>query len=509
MALAAAGCTTGSDSGGSGGTDTLTIAVGADIDTFDPQAQVSASVIQRLQQVVESLTTLGADGTLKPLLATEWKAAPDGMSWDFTLRQGVTFSDGTPLNAAAVKFSLDRVNSPETLKARPDALVVIKSTEVVDDTHVRINLKSKYPALPRALSLPVGGILSPDATRKAPNSVQQVVAPVGTGPYAFKENVKGDHLTLTANQSYWGDKPTFATQIWKVVPEATSRLALLKSNGADIILDPPGTDLASLREDDSVELTLVNATNAVQLVMKTQSKQAPQLADPRVRQALSYAINREQIVKVLAYGAAEPLKSPVVPWTFGACDANNYAYDPAKAKQLLAEAGATNLKLRMGAPNGRYLNDYKIGEAVAGDLRAAGVQVDLANPTDFPTYLATVYTPPQEATLDVYIMGLGSVFLDGGHALRNYLKANFPPTGYNGGYYDSPEFDQMVNTLNQEGDETVRAGLICDAQKKLMRDAPAAFLYALQVPVAVSAELTGLIGHPAGMINPSWVKPKS
>lgn len=502
----AAGCTTGSSSsGGGGGTSgTLTIAVGADIDTFDPQAQVSASVIQRLQQVVESLTTLDEKGDLQPLLATSWKEAPDGLSWTFTLRQGVKFHDGTPMNAAAVKFSLDRVNDPNTLKARPDALTVISSTEAVDDTHVKVNLKNKYPALPRALSLPVGGITSPEGAKKAPNTPQQLVAPVGTGPYVYVKNTKGDALTLTRNDDYWGDKPTYKTQIWKVVPEATSRLALIKSGGADIILDPPGTDLAGLRKDSSVTVEQINATNAVQLVMKEQGA-APQLADVRVRQAISMAINRKEIVDKLAFGAAEELKSAMVPTTFGACDAQNYPFDPDRAKQLLAEAGATNLTLRMAAPNGRYLNDYKIGEAVAGNLRAVGINVDLANPTDFPTYLSTIYTPPADSTVDIYLIGLGSVFLDGSHALRSFTKANFPPTGYNGGYYDNPKFEQLVAKADQESAESTRKDLICNAQKVLMKDAPSAFLYALKVPVVMSSKLTGLIGNPAGLINPAWV----
>jgi peptide/nickel transport system substrate-binding protein len=509
LVLSTTACGGGS---GSSGTDkkseTLTIAVGADIDTFDPQAQVSASVMQRLQQVVESLTLIDPDGNLQPLLATKWEAAADGMSWTFTLRENVKFSDGEPFNADAVKFSLDRINSPATLKARPDALGIIKSTEVVDPTHVKINLKSPYPAIPRAVSLPVGGIISPKATRTAPNSVEQVVAPVGTGPYVFKENVKSDHLALTSNPNYWGKKPTFKTQIWKVVPEATSRLALLKSKGADVILDPPASNLASLQKDSSVSVTLINATNAVSLYFKNNSKHAPQLSNPEVRRALSYAINRDQIIKVLAFGAAAPLNSPVPPWVFGSCDAGNYGYDPAKAKQLLADAGATNLSIRMVAPNGRYLNDYKIGEAVAGDLRAVGVNVTLANPTDFPTYLNTIYTAPEQSQVDAYIIGLGSVFLDGGHAIRSYMTQNVPPGGFNGAYYSNKEFDALMSKVDQEGNEATRKGLICDALKILVKDAVGVYMYGLRVPVVSSSNLTGLTGNPAGLVNTSWVEPK-
>lgn len=487
----------------------LRIAIGADIDTFDPQAQVSVTVMQRLQQVVESLTVIDPKGDLKPQLATKWAAASDGMSWIFTLRQKVTFSDGEPFNAAAVKFSLDRINSPATLKAKPDALVNIASTQVIDPTHIKINLKTPYPALARAMSLPVGGILAPKATLKSPNSIEQVVAPVGTGPYIFKEIVKGDHLTLNLNPNYWGTKGTFKTQIWSVVPDANSRLALLKSNGADVILDPPGSQLASLGKDKSVKVELVNATNAVSLYFKEGPNNPPALSNPIVRQALSYAINKAQIIKVLTYGAAAPLKSPLPDWVFGSCNAGNYGYDPVKARQMLLAAGASDLSIRMAAPNGRYLNDYAIGEAIAGDLRAVGVKVTLANPTDFPTYLNTIFTKPADTQIDAFMNGLGSVFLDGGHALRSYKTVSFPPGGFNGAYYSNPDFDSLMKIIDTQGVESVRKGLICDANKILVKDAVGVYLYALKVPVVMSSKVKGLVQNPAGLVNTSWITPST
>jgi peptide/nickel transport system substrate-binding protein len=162
---------------------TLVIAQGTNVDSLDPAAQVSVSVYPIVMQMVESLTKQDPDGSIKPLLASSWQMASDGLSWTFTLHPNVKFSDGESFDANAVKFSIDRLLSPTTYKALPSTLTVIKQTVAVDATHVRFDLKSVYTALPNVLALPAAGIIAPNSVTVPPNTMAKVVQPVGTGAY--------------------------------------------------------------------------------------------------------------------------------------------------------------------------------------------------------------------------------------------------------------------------------------------------------------------------------------
>lgn len=501
-------CGSGGDTAGGNADDgTLTLAIGADMTGLDPAAQNSTSNMQRLRQVVESLTTLDSTGELQPLLATDWEVSEDGMTWTFKLREGVTFSDGEPFNADAVKFSMDRLLSGDVVGGRPDAMIAIDETVVVDDLTVEFKMKEPYAALPAALYQPMAGIVSPASIEQDGNSMESIVAPVGTGPFEFVDYVAGEHFTLTRNDDYWGEKPAYREQVWQVVPEATTRLAMLRSDGADIVFDPPVTDLEALQNDSGYATEMVQLPQAMLLFINQESTPAPELQDVRVRRALSYAVNREQIIEELAVGAGELLPGgPLPSFDFGACDAGNYGYDPEQAKSLIQEAGVEGLKLRMAAPNGRYLNDYAIGQAVAGDLRAVGFDVELAPPVDFPTYLETIYAEDGAASsVDISIIAPGSIFLDGGHALKSYRADNAPPNGYNGGYYENKEFEALYDTALVESDEERRAEMVCEASRMLVDDAAAVWMYAPLSPVVSSSDVEGITPLPVGMIDASTV----
>jgi peptide/nickel transport system substrate-binding protein len=508
LLTATAACGAGTDpnpAGNGGSSDTLTLAIGADLDSTDPAALISGGSMQRIRQVVESLTTLDEDGTLQPELATDWTSSEDGLTWTFNLRNDVTFSDGEPFNADAVKFSIDRLLGGEVTNVKTDAMAIISQTTVVDDDTVEFTLSDPYPALPTAMFQPMAGIISPKSITENGNTMQQIVLPVGTGPYLFEENVPGDHLTLTRNDDYWGDEPEFETQIWKVVPEAATRMALLRSGEADIVIDPPGTELAGLEDNDDFQVQLVKLPQVFGIFLNELSTSTDAFKNKEVRQALSYAIDRDSLVKNLVYGAATVYDGPLPEFDFGYCAQETYSYDPDKAEQMLAEAGFSDLTLNLAAPNGRYLNDYAVGQAVAGDLRKIGVTVNLAPAADFPTYLSEIYAEPGQNKYDASMIALGSIFLDGGHGMRNYRSTMVPPTGYNGSYYDNPEFDALMDQVDTESDEAARADLICQAQTMLTDEAATVWLYAPEQPVVVRAGLSNLTALPSSFLDPSTV----
>ncbi|HEY0699978.1 MAG TPA: ABC transporter substrate-binding protein, partial [Micromonospora sp.] len=285
-----AGCGGNGTSPTGGAADTLTTAIGFDVDTLDPAAQVTTNVMQILKMGVETFTMMKPDGSIAPSLATEWKPAADGLSWTFTLRDGVTFQDGEKFDATAAKFNFDRVISPKTFKAAPNVLTVISGVDVVDPTHLKINLKKPFGPLPAALSFPVSGMISPKSATAAPNTVEQIQQPVGTGPYKLVKYTKGQDIQFERYDGYWGEKPAYAKQVFKIVPEASAREALLKSGGADVMAAPPASSLPALEKDKNSKVVWADTSYVIQLVLNTESASQPLLRKPEVRRALNYAV---------------------------------------------------------------------------------------------------------------------------------------------------------------------------------------------------------------------------
>lgn len=513
--LLLAGCSTtsngagGNAGGGAGAAKSLTVAIGTVVDSLDPAAQVTTAVMQQVSMMVETLTTVDASGTPKGLLATSWKVSGDGLSYTFTLRQGVKFSDGTPFNAAAVKWSLDRINNPDTFKANPNVFSVIASVDAPDTSTAVIHLKNPFPALPAALSLPIAGITSPTAGQKAPNTAQQIKKPVGTGPYVFDEMVAGDHLTMDRNPNYWGAKPTYDRQTYKVVPDASSRIALLKSGGAQVISDPPVSELQALQNDKTAKVETFDSPYVIQMQFNLEDTVVPQMKKVEVRQALSYAVDRDTIIKSVLFGAGSTLTGPLPNFVNGSCSTDVYTYNVQKAKQMLAAAGVSGLKVKMMSPNGRYLNDYKVAQAVAGYLRAVGVQVDLAAPTDFATYLTSVNVAPKDSTnRSMHLIGWGALYPDASQALFQFNSKDLPPKGYDGSYYNNPAYDKLVNAGDQTVNDSQRANLYCQAQKQLVADAPVMWLYGLK-NVLVTSGVSGVEGRPTNQFNTVYAVPAS
>lgn len=504
-----------SSSGGSGGSSAtaasagqLTTAIGFDIDTLDPAAQVTTNVMQLLKMGVESFTRMQPDGSIVPSLATSWTTSADGLSWDFVLRKGVTFQDGEPFNATAAKFNFDRVISPDTFKAAPNVLTVIKSTEVVDESTLRIHLTKPFAPLPAALSFPVSGMISPKSATVAPNTVKQIQNPVGTGPYVLAKWTKGSEVSMTRYDGYWGEKPAYASQDFKIVPEASSREAALRSGGADVIAAPAASSLPALGADSSLKVVPADTSYVIQLVFNTKSASQPLLQDKRVRQALNYAVDRDSLIKNVLFGAGKALNGPLPANVFGSCAMSNpYTYDPAKAKQLLADAGASGMSLSVVSPNGRYVQDYKVAEAVVGQLNAIGIKAELGQATDWPTYLSALYVPLENAKNQASLLGWGTLYGDASQGLLQLRNDYIPPKGLNATYWDSPEYTALVDKGNQVTDEAQRKTAYCDAQKMAYDAAPVLWLYQLVSPIVTSAKVTNVNGLPNLMFETTWAKP--
>ena len=496
--------TTGPKQGG-----TLTTAIGIDPDTMDPAAQTTTTVGQLVQMMVEPLLITNQQGKLQPVLATGWNMSSDGTSYTFTLRKGVKFSDGEPFNAQAVKFSIDRLLSPTTFKSQPGVLKIIKDTQVVDDSHVRFDLKQPFAPFVSAMAQGVAGIIAPNSVNQAPNTSATIVQPVGTGPYVFKERVKGDHVTMTRNPNYWGKKASYQTQTYKIVPEAASRESLVKAGQVDVAHLPPANDIPALKQSSDVHLVLGPSDRKIQVVINNQDRTQPLLSKPDVRQALNYAVNKQAIVKNVLFGAADPVNSTMSNTVFGYCKTGDYSYNPNKAKQMLQQAGASGMMVKLLAPQGRYISDYNVAQAVAGDLRNVGLKVDLANPMDWPTYLSTINVAPDKASTNLHLLGWAPQYLDASQNLTQFQKDQWPPTGLSTAYYDNPQADALIQKANTESAQNLRKSDFCQAEKMIWNDAPWIFLYTQKNPFVVSNKVSGVYGLPNEQFNTSWASPSS
>ena len=513
LVIAACGTSGGSQStGGPKHGDTLRVAIGIDPDTLDPAAQTTTTSAQIVDMMAETLVTVDEKGALKPLLATKWDPSSDGLTWTFTLRQGIKFQDGTPFNAAAVKFNLDRLLSPTTFRALPGILggkTGIDRTEVVDDSHVKITLKTKLAPFVSAMTQTGTAIISPASVNVAPNKPEQVVQPVGTGPYKFKERIAGDHITLTANKDYWGtQKPNYDTQVVKIVPEAASREALIKSGGVDVINLPPANDIPALQADSNVKVILGPSDRTIQIIINTQDFSQPLLNKPEVRQALNYAVDKNAIIKNVLFGAANTIDAPMAKTLFGYCSVGTYNYDPAKARSLLQSAGAAGMSVKLVSPTGRYVQDIQVANAVAGYLRDVGLKVDGPGTTDWPTYVPT-YTqaPPDKAKTDLHLLGWAPAYLDAQQQFEQFYSVRVPPNGQESSYYKNPQVDALIEKANAGTDPDQRKKDYCDAAKMVWTDAPWIFLYNQKYPLVTSAKVTGVFGIPNEKFVTTWASP--
>jgi len=508
--VTACGTFTSGTKAGSGQSSVLTIAIGVDPDTMDPMRQTTTTVSDMVEMVVESLGKVGTDGKIQPNLATAWQEAPDALSWVFTLRPGVSFSDGIPFDAAAVKINFDRILDPKSVC--PTCGILPRATtavQVVDPMHLKLALR-----MPVASDVVLGllssvqyGIQSPRGIQQGTDGYVKQEKPVGTGPYILKERVAGDHVTMRRNDGYWGARPAYPEQVFKIVPDNATREALVRSGQAQVILLPPISDIPSLKKDTTVQVVLAPGDRSVFVVIDTVDKQQPLLQNPQVRQALNYAVNRDAIVKSTLFGAAEPATSTIAPSVFGYCPQTPYQYNPDLAKSLLAKANASNLSVTMVAPTGRYIQDFQAAQNVANDLRAIGVNVNGPRTMDWPNYVKTINVPPSGATVDMHMLGYAPGFLDASPAMAQFDPNFTPPKGLATSYYDNPAVTGLLAKAQVEANRDARAQEYCDAQKQVWSEAPWIFLWTQKFPIVYSSLVTGVTSIPTESFNTVYVRP--
>lgn len=479
----------------------LVVAIGAEPGSMDPVQTTSMTGGNIMWEVTQTLTTsYNETGTVEPLLATSWTGNADSTSFVFTLRSGINFSDGTPFDAEAVKVNLDRLIDPQVKVPYRAGFSNVKEVKVIDDLNVQVDLINPNNSLPGMMGLYVAGMVSPASITEGGNSYDTIVNPIGTGPYKFDHYERANEVVLTRNEDYWGDKPSYEKIIWKIVPEAASREALLKSGEADIALGLPPSSLAALNADPAMTVYTAPGANNVFMGMNIVGANQELLKDVRVRRALNHAIDREGIIENVLFGLADLPTSPVAAALPNYCEAGHYTYDVDKAKELLKEAGAEGMTIKMISPSGRYMQDLQGAQAVAASLMAIGVNVEGPSTQDFATYIKTVMAPVAEATFDLAYLGLAPPYPEGSHVLTHMLTTSTSPKGLNFSGWSNPDFDKAVTEGRASGDPAEAARLICDAQKILWDEAPWLFLWTERTFVVSSSAVKGIMPLNTGAV---------
>ena len=433
---------------------------------------------QVVDNIFDRLIMRDTEMKLVPGLATEWSTV-DELTWEFKLRKGVKFHNGEDFNAAAVKYSIDRVLNPANNAPTLSYIKTVDRVEVVDDYTVRVITKTSDPLIPTRFSRYPTEIVPPKYVDEVGKDVF-AQKPVGTGPYKFVEWVKDDRVVLEANKDYWNGAPEVTKVTWRSIPESSTRNGALLAGEVDIATPIAPQDISSVSASDKVRISKVErGGNIVYVGLKTEEKP---FNDVRVRQALNYAIDKDSIVKNVLTETAVRTSSMIGPKDFGYDgEPAGYAYDPEKAKKLLAEAGYANgFETTLDCVNW-YIKCTDVGQAISAQLAQVGIKVKV-NSVESTVYRTSV---PGKKQAPMYFLGWSSTnSLDADAAIFAVLHS-----GEAYSTYSNPEVDTMLDKARSSTNEAERKTLYSDIQKKVIEDAPRIFLYQENKYIGVSNKI--------------------
>ncbi|WP_420593874.1 ABC transporter substrate-binding protein [Deinococcus sp.] len=385
---------------------TLTIATAQDPQSWDPIDTFLVAWGTVAHNIYDGLIIRGPDLKLMPGLATKW-AYTNPKTLRFTLRTGVKFHDGEPFNAAAVKFTFDRLLGPEGKKGPQQANYnSIKEVKVINPTTVDFILSESDPVLLTKLS-GYGAMIVPPKYLKDKGDAYFNTHPVGTGPFKFGSYTANQDIKLTANKTYWGGAPKVANLTYRFIEEPATRVAELQAGRVDIATAIPVAQAAVVKGNASLSLQAVPSPTVQAL--RLNFTHAP-TDDLRVRQAINYAIDKDAIIKSILQGYASPISAMQSSKSFG-FDPNlkSYPYDPAKAKALLAAAGikpGTSVGIDFVGTDAVF---REVAQAIAGFLQVVGLKADL-KPYETNTFYSDII--PKNKTSNGYQMGWGGWTFD-------------------------------------------------------------------------------------------------
>lgn len=447
----------------------LTLAQSTDFHEIDPHRELWSDDSSFHFAIFDSLVQRDDTMKLIPVLAESYEStAPT--EWTFKLRQGIKFHNGEPLTVETIQWNVQDATAQG--QKRDVSFQNFDHVEKVDQSTFKLITKKPDPLVPQRL---IRFFILPSKYFQDKGEDGFIAAPVGTGAYKFVERVKDSHIKVTANEDYWQDKANVKDVTFRIIPDASTTLQALKAGEVDLVVSPPPDQFDSLNKGDKTKAVSVVSDRIAYCQLFPDSPQGKgELKDKRVRQALNYGINVDNIIKFLLAGHSKRISTILPPLSF-AYDGSlkPYPYDPEKAKSLLKEAGlGGGFNLVIETPSSFILpKSVEIGQAMQEDLGKIGIKVDLK-----PTELATMVKERDTKQIaPMYFWSWGSDFLDPEPFYRGILYTKSPYT-----FYGKPEWDQMIDDAAASLDQSKREQIYRQLQQQTYDDPPWVFLYTIE-----------------------------
>jgi peptide/nickel transport system substrate-binding protein len=467
--------TTGSGSSAAAPAGTLTIGSSVAPPSIDPTSNPAAAIDEVLDyNVYQHLVQLAPNGSIVPVLATGYAWSADRKTITFTIRQGVTFSNGDPLTADDVVFSINRVVAKGSRYPYATLMGTLTSVTATSPATVTVTLSAPNQEwLYQLAAYSNGVILDP----KAAGAI--ATAPAGTGPYAYRGQVTNYSVTLSANPDYWGAKPGYGTVVFRYFTDNNAEISALKTGQIQVIDDLANPASApQFASDPAFKIVHGPTDGKIQLTLNNDSGPLKNLA---VRQAINYAIDKQQILTTVGGGYGTVIGSDTVPgdpW-YSASYARSYPYDPAKAKALLAQAGLANgVNLTLTVPPYGYAT--QAGPLIQAYLKAVGINVTLKD-IQWPLWISQVFT---SKNFDMTIID---------HVEARDIT-NYATPGYYWNYGKTAQVASLLNAGNAAPTQGQQVTKYADVLTMITGDAVNAWLYN---PDAITVVKSGIVGLPA------------
>ena len=448
----------------------LTIALQLEPPHLDPTSAAAGAIDSVLySNVFEGLTRFTQSGAVVPGLARSWDISPDGLSYIFHLAEGVTFHDGTVMDAQDVVFTLNRARAEDSQNAQKALFTSIKDVSAIDAQTVKVTLNAPDGAF--LFNMAWG-----DAVIVAPESIEGIKQnPIGTGPFKMDQWMQGDSIRLIANDAYWGETPALSEATFKFISDPTAAFAAMMSQDIDAFAGYPAPENLPQFEADQRFQVLRGSTEGETILAMNNGQ--PPFDNVLVRQAVAHAINRSDIIDGAMFGLGTPIGTHFAPHNPDYLDLTGLSgHDPEKARALLAEAGypdgfTTTLKL----PPPSYAR--RGGEIIAAQLRQVGITAEISN-LEWAQWLEEVFRGKD--------YGLTIVSHTEPADINIYARPDYYFQ------YDNADFQELISTLRVTSDPQTRSTLLRAAQQIIAEDYVNAYLFQLAFPTVADARLEGL-----------------
>ncbi|MBB5173137.1 glutathione ABC transporter substrate-binding protein [Texcoconibacillus texcoconensis] len=482
-------------------TDDLIISNLSDIEAMDPHGVNDTPSSNVQTNIFESLVSQNEDMELQPLLAEDWEAVEEDV-WEFTLRDDVTFHDGSEFNAEVVKANIERILDPDIASPRQFLYEMVEEVVVVDDYTVQFVTEYPFAPLPSHLSHTGGSMISLEVIEADYAKMEEEDAqpgeyinnnPIGTGFFEFEEWVSGEKVVLNNYEDYWGENAKVDSVTFQVTPEDQTRIGELETGSAHIIDPVSPSDHSRVNSGES---TLVNEQDSLSLSYISFNTQKEPFDDPKVRKAISKAVDKDVIIDGLLEGFGTPAVAPIGPNVFGFSDeVTQLEYDVERAQELLAEAGYED-----GFETTIWTNDSRdrqdIAEIVQAQLGEIGIDVSI-EVLEWGAYLDNT----AEGQHDMFILGWSTVTGDADYGLYALFHSSNHGAEGNRSFIDNEELDNLLDQGRREADPEAREEIYEEAMEILAEEAPFINIHHQTFLVGLREEVQGFGQHPDGLFE--------